>query len=103
MESELRFRQIHLDFHTSRAIEGVGAEFDPDLFADTLQRAHVDSVNLLARGHHGWIYYDTPGFPERRHPHLKRSLLDEQIALLKVARPDPNISLPLAYTLLARG
>jgi hypothetical protein len=80
MNHELRFRQIHLDFHTSEAIENVGAEFDPDVFADTLERAHVDSINLFARCHHGWVYYDTPGFPERRHPHLQRDLLREQIA-----------------------
>ncbi|MBN1933764.1 MAG: beta-galactosidase trimerization domain-containing protein [Anaerolineae bacterium] len=76
---ELAFRQIHLDFHTSEAIPGIGAQFDPDEFADTLQKAHVNSINIFARGHHGWIYYDTPGFPERRHPHLTRDLLREQI------------------------
>ena len=38
---ELRFRQIHLDFHTSEAIEGIGANFDPDEFADTLDKACV--------------------------------------------------------------
>jgi hypothetical protein len=80
MDRELAFRQVHLDFHTSEAIEGIGFEFDPDAFADTLQQAHVNSINLFARGHHGWIYYDTPGFPERRHPHLTRDLLREQIA-----------------------
>jgi hypothetical protein len=79
MRIELPFRQIHLDFHTSAAIEGIGADFDPDVFADTLQRAHVNSINLFARGHHGWVYYDTARFPERRHPHLKRDLLREQI------------------------
>ncbi len=79
MQDELRFRQIHLDFHTSEAIEGIGRDFDPDEFADRLHRAHVDSINLFARCHHGWIYYDTPGFPERRHPHLTRNLLAEQI------------------------
>jgi hypothetical protein len=29
-ETELRFRQIHLDFHTSESIEGIGSDFDPD-------------------------------------------------------------------------
>ncbi len=76
---ELRFRQIHMDFHTSGAIKGIGAKFDPDRFADTLKRAHVDSINLFARGHHGYIYYDTEQFPERRHPHLACDLLREQI------------------------
>lgn len=76
---ELGFRQIHLDFHTGEAIPEVGAAFDADEFADTLLGAHVNSINLFARCHHGWVYYDTPGFPERRHPHLTRDLLREQI------------------------
>ncbi len=79
MKHNLPFRQIHLDFHTSRFIESIGAAFDPDEFADTLVKAGVDSINLFARGHHGWIYYDTVKYPERRHPHLNRNLLKEQI------------------------
>ncbi len=79
MKHNLPFRQIHLDFHTSRFIEGIGAAFDPDEFADTLVKAGVNSINLFARGHHGWIYYDTVKYPERRHPHLNRNLLKEQI------------------------
>ena len=75
----LPFRQIHLDFHTSEKIEGIGADFDADEFADTLAKAHVNSINLFARGHHGWIYYDTKAFPERRHPHLACNLLKEQV------------------------
>lgn len=76
---ELRFRQVHLDFHTSPCIEGVGQDFDPEEFAATLERARVDSINIFARCHHGHIYYDTRRFPERRHPHLRRNLLAEQI------------------------
>jgi hypothetical protein len=76
---DLRFRQIHLDFHTSEHIEGIGSAFDPEEFADTLVRAHVNSITCFARCHHGWIYYDTQAFPERRHPHLTRNLLKEQI------------------------
>ena len=77
---ELRFRQIHLDFHTSEAIEGIAANFDADEFADTLDAARVDSVTCFARGHHGWMYYDSKAFPERVHPHLaRRNLLPEQI------------------------
>ncbi len=78
----LRFRQIHLDFHTSEHIPGVGSEFDPDEFADLMQRAHVNSVTCFARCHHGWIYYRTRKFPERRHPTLVRNLLEEQIEAL---------------------
>ncbi len=76
----LPFRQIHLDFHTSEAIEGIGADFDAEEFAATLAQAGVNSVTCFARCHHGWIYYDTARFPERRHPHLTRNLLAEQIA-----------------------
>ncbi len=76
----LRFRQIHLDFHTSEQIPGIGCEFDPDEFADTLQAAHVNSVTCFSRCHHGMIYHDTALFPERRHPHLTCNLLQDQIA-----------------------
>jgi len=80
-DPELRFRQIHLDFHTSEDIGGIGANFDPDEFADTLKKAHVDSINVFGRGHHGWMYFDSKAFPERVHPHLANpKLLDEQIA-----------------------
>jgi hypothetical protein len=76
----LRFRQVHLDFHTSADVKDIAAGFDPDEFADTLQKARVDSVTCFARCHHGYIYYDTKRHPERKHPHLKRPrLLEEQI------------------------
>ena len=68
----LPYRQIHLDFHTSEAIEGIGADFDPDEFADTLAKAHVNSITVFARCHHGWIYYQSQANPERIHPHLAR-------------------------------
>ncbi len=76
----LPYRQIHLDFHTSELIPEIGADFDPDEFADTLVKAHVNSITCFARCHHGWIYYDTQLNPERRHPHLTRDLLKAQIA-----------------------
>ncbi|MBN1868123.1 beta-galactosidase trimerization domain-containing protein [Candidatus Sumerlaeota bacterium] len=77
---DLPFRQIHMDFHTSEAIEGVGKLFDPDEFADTLARARVGQVCCFARCHHGWIYYDSKRNPELVHPHLEnRNLLPEQI------------------------
>ncbi|MGC9468456.1 MAG: alpha-amylase family protein [Anaerolineae bacterium] len=77
--TDLRFRQVHLDFHTSEAIDGVGADFDPDAFAETLEAAHVNSINLFALGHHGWIYFDSQRFPEEVHPHLSTELLPQQI------------------------
>lgn len=74
------FRQIHLDFHTSPDIPEIGADFNPDEFAQTLQQAHVNSVTAFARCHHGHIYYDSTINPERIHPHLaNRNLLVEQM------------------------
>ena len=57
-EKEIPFRQIHLDFHTSEAIEGVCSEFDAEEFAQTLADAHVNSITLFSCGHHGNLYYD---------------------------------------------
>jgi Hypothetical glycosyl hydrolase 6 len=78
-ETELRFRQIHLDFHTSEHLDLVGSSFDPDEFGDTLVKAKVNSITCFARCHHGWLYFDSKRFPERRHPHLKTDLLARQI------------------------
>lgn len=73
----LRFRQIHLDFHTSEQIVAVGEKFDPAEFAQTLKEAHVNSINLFAWCHHGMSYFDTR-FPNK-HPGLKIDLLSQQI------------------------
>ncbi len=79
-ENKLRFRQVHMDFHTSKDISGIAANFDPDEFADTLNQARVNSVTCFARCHHGWLYYDSPNFPERVHPNLtEKNLLEKQI------------------------
>jgi hypothetical protein len=77
--TDLRFRQVHLDFHTSERIPGIGSEFDADEFADTLKAAHVNSVTSFSRCHHGMLYHDTALFPERRHPGLTCNLLPLQI------------------------
>ena len=66
-------RQVHIDFHTSEFIPDVGARFDADEFVDTLKQAHVNSVNLFAKCHHGWSYYDTT--VGARHPNLSFDLL----------------------------
>ena len=76
----LRFRQIHLDYHTSPHIEGIGKDFNPGEFAATLKKARVNSITCFARCHHGMLYYDSKKFPERVHPHLaNKNLLKEQI------------------------
>ncbi|GAB4127525.1 MAG: hypothetical protein OHK0050_40810 [Roseiflexaceae bacterium] len=92
--TELRFRQVHLDFHTSEAITGIGADFDPEVFADTLVQAKVDSITCFARCHHGWLYYDSKLNPERRHPHLSAELLKRQIEACHAH----NIRVPIYIT-----
>ncbi|MGV8849565.1 MAG: hypothetical protein ACOH16_08465 [Propionibacteriaceae bacterium] len=75
-------RTIHLDFHTGPDVPNVGASFDPERFAATFAAAHVDSVTVFAKCHHGRLYYDTDR-PER-HPGLASDLdlLGEQVAAL---------------------
>jgi hypothetical protein len=60
-------REIHLDFHTSGLIGGVGSQFDPASFAKTFKDAGVTAVCLFTRGHHGWCYYPTK--VGEQHPH----------------------------------
>lgn len=80
---ELRFRQVHLDFHTSEHILDVGADFDEIQFIGALKKGHVNSVTLFAMCHHGWSYYDTKvGKP---HPHLKTDLLPRMLKACKAA------------------
>jgi alpha-L-fucosidase len=52
-------RQVHLDFHTSPFIPDVAADFDAEEFVSTFQRAHVNSVTVFAKCHHGMCYYPT--------------------------------------------
>lgn len=80
---ELSPRQIHLDFHTSENIDGIGADFDPQEFARTAKDASVSSMTVFARCHHGWLYYDSQRFPDIVHPHLaRRNLMLEQVRAL---------------------
>ena len=94
MPDFLRYRQIHLDFHTSEQLTDIGGEFDAAAWAQQLVDAHVDSITCFARGHHGMIFYDTQANPERRHPHLQCNLLAEQIE----AAHARNIRLPIYTT-----
>ena len=91
----LRYRQVHLDFHTSGHIPDIGIDFDPEEFATTLRKAHVNSVTCFGRCHHGYIYHETDLFPERVHPLTKRpDLLKEQIE----ACHRHNIRVPIYVT-----
>ena len=73
----LRFRQVHLDFHTNGTIPGVGANFSKKNFQEALRLGHVNSITLFSKCHHGWSYHPTK--VGARHPHLKFDLLARQI------------------------
>ena len=76
----MRYRQIHLDFHTSEHIPGIGSRFDPEQFADTFARADVDSVTVFSKCHHGWSYHPTK--VGATHPHLDFDLLKAELDAL---------------------
>ena len=73
----MRFRQVHLDFHTSEAIENIGADFSAEQFQEQLRRGHVDSITVFSKCHHGWAYH--PSEANEIHPHLSFDLLGAQI------------------------
>ena len=73
----MRYRQVHLDFHTSEHIKDIGKKFDKKQFQEALKLGHVDSITLFAKCHHGWGYFESETIP--MHPHLKFDLLKAQI------------------------
>ncbi len=77
----MKFRQVHLDFHTSEQIERIGCEFKKEEFQQALLRGHVDSITLFSKCHHGWSYHPTE--TNEMHPHLTFDLFGEQIRAAK--------------------
>lgn len=74
-------RNVHLDFHNSPLIPDLAAAFDAKAFARTFADAHVTSVTIFAKCHHGMCYYPTR--TGTMHPALAgRDLLGEQIEAL---------------------
>lgn len=72
----LRYRQIHLDFHTSPAIPQIGSRFKKNEWQQTLREAAVDSITLFSKCHHGWSYHPTK--VGEIHPNLDFDLLRAQ-------------------------
>ena len=85
-------RQVHLDFHTSEHIPGIGSEFDKKQFQEALQIGRVNLINIFAKCHHSWSYYPTKvGMP---HPNLTCELLVQQIE----ACHEIGVLAPIYYT-----
>lgn len=81
MSHHLRFRQIHLDFHTSPHIPDIGQQFDAKQWQDALKLGHVNSITCFSKCHHGWSYHPTR--VGRMHPHLSFDLLRAQFDAAK--------------------
>ncbi len=92
MMYQLRFRQVHLDYHTSPAIADIGAAFDKRQWQNTLRAGHVNSITCFAKCHHGWSYHPTQ--VGRQHPHLAFDLLRAQVEACKEI--DVNVPLYLS-------
>lgn len=73
----LRFRQVHLDFHTHGDIPGIGEKFSRRRFQEALKIGRIDSITLFSKCHHGYSYHPTR--IGKKHPHLKTDLLARQI------------------------
>ncbi len=88
----LRFRQIHLDFHTSPHIPGIGEKFEKKQWQETLRKAHVNSITCFSSCHHGWSYHPTE--VGKMHPGLSFNLLRAQID----ASHEINVNVPIYLT-----
>lgn len=86
------FRQVHLDFHTSGDITGVGDGFDRTKWQETLIQGRVNSITCFATCHHGWSYFDTE--IGERHPGLSFDLLAAQFEACK----EIGVNVPIYLT-----
>jgi len=89
---------VHLDFHTSPDIEGIGERFDRKQFIDTIKKANVDLMTVFAKCHHGYTYY--PSRVGKMHPHLKFNLLKEQLEAIREAGAKAPIYIPIGWSKL---
>jgi hypothetical protein len=89
-------RCVHLDFHTSPLIEGIGEKFDKEKFVKTIKEANIDLMTVFAKCHHGYTYY--PSKVSTMHPHLKFNLLKEQIDAIHEAGAKAPIYIPIGWS-----
>lgn len=75
--NDFRLRQVHLDFHTSPLIPGVGSEFNKKEFQETLKLGHVNSITVFSKCHHGYSFHPTE--VNEMHPTLNFDLLGAQL------------------------
>ena len=68
ISNKIPTRQVHLDFHTSPDIEGIGSRFSKENFISALKLGKLESITVFAKCHHGLCYYPTK--VGTMHPHL---------------------------------
>lgn len=76
---ERPWRKVHLAIYNDGSVSGVGAEFNPAEFADTLVRAHVNAIVVSAKDVFGHCL-----FPSKLGP-IHPGLLDEDLLGRQVA------------------
>lgn len=82
-DKNLPFRQVHLDFHTSECIKGIGERFSKENFINALKAGCVNSITLFSKCHHGWSYHPTK--VNEMHPNLHFDLLKAQMEACREA------------------
>ena len=58
-KKDFPIRQVHLDFHTSPLISGIGSKFKKEQFQSALKRGRVESITVFAKCHCSMCYYPT--------------------------------------------
>ena len=87
---------IHLDFHTSPDIDGIGERFNKEEFSAMVKDAHVDLMTVFAKCHHGYHYYPTK--VGEMHPGLKFNLLKEEIDAIHAAGAKAPIYITVGWS-----
>lgn len=70
-------RQVHLDFHTSPLIKGIGKNFSKENFQEALKLGNLSSITIFAKCHHSQCYYPTK--VGTMHPGLDFDLLGAEL------------------------
>ncbi|MBQ8689380.1 MAG: beta-galactosidase trimerization domain-containing protein [Clostridia bacterium] len=87
---------VHLDFHTSPDISGIGKSFDKEAFTAMIKAANIDLMTVFAKCHHGYSYYPTE--VGTMHPGLTFNLLKEEIEAIHAAGAKAPIYIPIGWS-----
>ncbi len=77
MQKKMPWRKVHLDFHNSKHVPRIGANFNRKEWGDRVVAGNLDSIVVFAKDMHGYFYYPSKYGPV--HPGLSFDLLGEQV------------------------